>query len=486
MTTLEPVIGLEIHAQLLTASKLFCGCPTRFGDPPNTNVCPVCLGLPGALPVLNVKAVDLAVRAALALECTVQSVSVFARKNYLYPDLPKGYQISQYARPLAAGGRLDVEHGGMRRRVGVKRLHLEEDAGRSLHHGFEDSAARTYVDFNRSGVPLVEIVTEPDLGSPSEAAEFFSRLRALLVEIGVNDGNMEEGSLRCDANVSVRRAGDGGLGTRTEIKNLNSFRHLRRALEFETARQMARLAAGDTVAADTRLWDPATGKTVVMRAKAGEEDYRYFPEPDLPPLEVPRAWQARARTTLPELPDTRRRRLERDYGLTAYDADLLVRTSGGSRYFEETVGAGAAPKAVANWMLGEIRRVLKERHAEHLDVIRETVSPAGLAELLGFVHEGRISGSTAKAVFARMLASGRSPAEIVEAERLESRADEHEINALARATIAAHPGAVADYRAGKRKALGYLVGQAMKIGGGVVDPAALTRALEEALERAEE
>jgi len=486
MTIFEPAIGLEIHAQLLTASKLFCGCATRFGDPPNTNVCPVCLGLPGALPVLNARAVDLAVKAALALECTVQPVSVFARKNYLYPDLPKGYQISQYARPLATGGWLDMQTRDDQRRIGLKRLHLEEDAGKSLHHGFEDSEARTHLDFNRSGVPLVEIVTEPDLRSPSEAAEFFSRLRALLVEIGVNDGNMEEGSLRCDANVSVRRAGESSLGTKTEVKNLNSFRHLRRALEFEIVRQTTHLAAGAPVTADTRLWDPATGETVVMRSKAGEEDYRYFPEPDLPPLAVRPAWQARVRATLPELPDACRRRLEHEYGLSAYDADLLVRTPGGSRYFEDTVQAGAAPKATANWILGEIRRTLHAGDAEHLDAIRARVSPAGLAELLGLVEDRRVSGSTAKTVFARMFASGRSAIEIVEAEQLASRAGEDEIADLVRAIVSKHPGAVADYHAGRRRALGYLVGQAMKVAGGRVDPAALTRALERALDRTDE
>ncbi len=481
MDSFEPVIGLEVHAQLLTESKLFCACSTRFGDPPNTHVCPVCLGLPGALPVLNARAVDAAVRAALALNGTVRARSVFARKNYFYPDLPKGYQISQYEAPLAAGGWLEVEAGG--RRVGIVRVHLEEDAGKSLHHGFPDSDRRTYLDFNRSGVPLVEIVTEPALASAAEAAGFFSRLRAVLVEIGVTDGNMEEGSLRCDANVSVRRAGTRALGVKTEVKNLNSFRYLQRALEFEIARQVARLAAGQPVVAETRQWDQAGGRTVPMRTKEAVHDYRYFPEPDLPALAIDAAAVAAARASLPELPDARRTRLACDYGLGAYDADGLSRAGRATAaYFEETVRAGAPPKAAANWVLGEVRRALHELGTDDLETVAGPVPPAGLAALIALVEAGRVSGPVAKEVFARMRATGHAAADIVEAEGLARVDDEAALAAVVRDVMAAHPKVVAECRRGRTKAFGFLVGQAMKATAGRADPVRLTRRLREALE----
>src|SRR5262245_38000047 len=339
MSGFEPVIGLEIHAQLLTQTKIFCGCQTAFGAPPNTHVCPVCIGLPGALPVLNARAVEYAVTAALALGCEVQERSVFARKNYFYPDLPKGYQISQYEWPLARGGGLEIEAEGRRRFVRLTRIHMEEDAGKSLHEGFADSDRKTYLDFNRSGVPLIEIVSEPDLRSAEEAATFFERLRQMLVWLGVNDGNMDEGSLRCDANVSVRPAGSATLGTKAEVKNVNSFRYLQKAIEYEIGRQVDVLEHGGRVVQETRLFDAAQGKTYSMRSKEEAHDYRYFPEPDLPPLVVDAGRRDSLRTVLPELPDARRHRFESAYGLPAYDAALQTDTRSLSEYFEATAAA---------------------------------------------------------------------------------------------------------------------------------------------------
>jgi len=461
----EAVIGLEIHAQLLTRTKIFCGCPTAFGAPPNTQVCPVCLGLPGTLPVLNAAAVAFAVRAALALNCTVHERSVFARKHYFYPDLPKGYQISQYDRPLATAGFVDLPSA----RVRVTRLHLEEDAGKSLHHGFPDSDRAAYVDCNRAGVPLVEIVTEPDLRSAADASECFSRVREVLMALGVNDGNMEEGSLRCDANVSIRPAGTEALGTKTEIKNVNSFRFLRRALEHEIERQTRLVAQGGRVRQETRLWDSAAGVTVAMRSKEEAHDYRYFPEPDLPPLEVDRAWIDELRASLPELPAARIDRLTREHGLGAYDAETLVRAvPGGAAYFEEAVAAGAPPKAAANWLLGDVQRVLNEQ-SQDLAAFAAKVPPGALAELLRLVDDEIIGGPIAKQVFETMAATGRRPREIVEADGLSTIADIAAIEGLVDGVLAAHAGAVAEYCAGKVQTFGFLVGQVMKASKGRAD-----------------
>lgn len=475
----EPVIGLEIHSQLLTATKIFCGCSTAFGAPPNAQVCPVCLGLPGALPVLNRQVVELAIRAALALGCTVHETSVFARKNYFYPDLPKGYQISQYERPLATGGRLDVSRAGGATRVGITRIHLEEDAGKSLHHGFIDSDRATYLDFNRSSVPLIEIVTEPDLRSAAEAAECFSLLREMLVALGVNDGNMEEGSLRCDANVSVRPAGQVTLGTKAEVKNVNSFRYLEKALEFEIARQIEVVSAGGKVKQETRLWNSETGETMSMRSKEEAHDYRYFPDPDLPPLVVHRSWVDAVRASMPELPEARKARFVSQYGLSEYDADVIVRLAGAAAYFEAIVKAGASAKAAGNWLQGEVRRKLKDLGLE--DMTAMPITATGLAELVVLTERGVISSSVSKDVFEKMWTSGHSAQAIVDAEGLGQIGDEAALGAIVADVLARHPEPVAQYRAGRTATLGFLVGQVMKASQGKANPALVNELLKKAL-----
>jgi aspartyl-tRNA(Asn)/glutamyl-tRNA(Gln) amidotransferase subunit B len=476
--TFEAVIGLEIHAQLLTRTKIFCGCSAAFGAPPNTHVCPVCLGFPGALPVLNRAAVDDAARAALALGCTVHETSIFARKNYFYPDLPKGYQISQYEQPLATGGVVQFEAGGSAIRVGITRVHLEEDAGKSLHEGFADSHRKTYVDFNRSGVPLIEIVTEPDLRSAADAAAFFERLRAVLVWLGVNDGNMEEGSLRCDANVSVRPAGSTALGTKAEVKNLNSFRFLQRALEHEIDRQIEIVREGGRVVQETRLFDAGSGETVSMRSKEEAHDYRYFPDPDLPPVVVTRARLDAIRGTMPELPDQRRSRFVEQYALPVYDAGQLIASRALADYFEAVVSAGAAAKTASNWIMGELARALKESGRE---VSTSPVSAARLAGLIALVDSGAISGSIAKTVFEKMLTSERQASEIVAAEGLAQIDDESEIAALVGDVLAKNADAVAQYRSGRTATFGFLVGQVMKAAGGKANPKRVNELLKRVL-----
>jgi aspartyl-tRNA(Asn)/glutamyl-tRNA(Gln) amidotransferase subunit B len=475
----EAVIGLEVHAQLLTRTKLFCGCENRFGAPPNTLVCPVCLGLPGALPVLNRRAVTLAVRAALATGCTVYPVSVFERKNYFYPDLPKGYQISQYARPLATGGFVAIDGAdGAEKRVRLARIHMEEDAGKLLHEGFPWSGERSGVDLNRAGVPLIEIVTEPDLRTPGEAHAYLTALRAVLLYAEVSDGNMEEGSLRCDANVSVRRRGENSLGTRTEIKNLNSFRNVARALEHEVARQAAVLESGREVVQETLLWNAERAETASMRSKEEAHDYRYFPEPDLPPLVVTGEWVEEARRSLPELPAERRRRFASEYGLPPYDAGVLTQERAVADYFEAAARESGNAKAVSNWVMTEVLRKLKD---DERGLAACPVGPAALAGLVRLVDAGTISGKIAKDVFERMWATGEEPAAIVEREGLTQLSDESALEAVVAEVVAASPAQAASYRGGKAAALGWFVGQVMKRTGGRANPQRVNALLRKAL-----
>ena len=465
--TFEAVIGLEIHAQLLTATKIFCGCPTAFGAPPNAHTCPVCVGLPGALPVLNRRAVDLAVTAAVALGCEVHERSVFARKNYFYPDLPKGYQISQYEQPLATGGGLALNDKFVR----LTRIHMEEDAGKSLHEGFPDSDRKTYLDYNRSGVPLIEIVTEPDMRSAAEAAVFFETLRQILVWLRVNDGNMDEGSLRCDANVSVRRPGDPKLGTKTEVKNVNSFRYLEKAIDYEIGRHIDVLEHGGRIVQETRLFDAAQGRTYSMRSKEEAHDYRYFPEPDLPPLLVTDARRQAIAQALPELPDERRRRFIEQFSLPAYDAALLTQTRGVADYFEEAAQHSGNPKAASNWVMGEVLRTMKERAIE-IDAV--PVAPTALAGLIAIVEKGTISSTVAKDVFAKMYESGRAAGDIVAAEGLAQISDSSSLEPIVRRVVGAHGDIVAEIRAGKDRKFQFLVGQVMKETRGKGDPKLVT------------
>jgi len=481
----ESVIGLEIHAHLLTASKIFCGCSTAFGARPNTQVCPVCLGLPGALPVLNRQAVDHAVRAGLALGCTIHETSIFARKNYFYPDLPKGYQISQYERPFATAGllRAGSDYWGPERDIRITRVHMEEDAGKLLHEGFPDCDRRSYVDLNRAGVPLVEIVTEPDFRTPKDAAAFFMALRELLVAIGVNDGNMEEGSLRCDANVSVRPIGQETLGTKAEIKNLNSFRFVEEAIAYEISRQVDTLEAGGRVVQETRLWDSAAKCTVSMRSKEEAHDYRYFPEPDLPPLVVESSRLLALRDGLAELPAARRRRLVTAHGLPMADVVLLTQVAPGfDGYFEETIRHGADAKAVKNWLLGVVRARMNEDGIDTAGRLRQALTSKQLAGLVTLVERGTISGSIAKGVFEKMFASGRSAEEIVAAEGLTQIDDESELVGLIAGVLAEHADAATAYRGGKATTFGFLVGQVMKAGRGKANPKRVNELLKRALE----
>jgi aspartyl-tRNA(Asn)/glutamyl-tRNA(Gln) amidotransferase subunit B len=474
----EPVIGLEVHVQLLTKTKIFCGCSTRFGDPPNSNVCPVCLGLPGTLPVLNRCAVEMAMRASLALNCAVQEHSRFARKNYFYPDLPKGYQISQYELPLATGGWLDIEVAGQRKRIGITRLHLEEDAAKNLHEGFSQSATRAYIDYNRCGTPLVEIVSEPDIRSTEEAHAYLTALRQIMLYTGVSDVNMEEGSLRCDANVSVRLRGSSEFGTKVEVKNLNSFRFLQKALEYEIERHISVLESGGRLTQETRLWNQAESHTVSMRSKERAHDYRYFPEPDLLPVHVSEAWREEVRRSLPELPEAKRDRFVSSYGITPYDTEVLTATKALADYFESVVKAGAPGKSAANWMQTELLRHLNDSGKE---IESSPVSAKCLAELVSLVESGKITAAVGKKVFATMFESGRSAADIVAAEGLGAQVSDSAIKAAARDVIAKNPDNVAKYKSGNEGVFKFFVGQVMRATRGQADPQAVNDILRKLL-----
>jgi aspartyl-tRNA(Asn)/glutamyl-tRNA(Gln) amidotransferase subunit B len=474
----EVVIGLEVHVQLLTKTKIFCACSTQFGDAPNVNTCPVCLGLPGTLPVLNKRAVELGMQAALALNCTVQEHSRFARKNYFYPDLPKGYQISQYELPLATNGHIDIEVGGAKKRIGITRLHLEEDAAKNLHEGFKDSATKGYVDYNRCGTPLAEIVSEPDMRAPEEAYAYLTTLRQIMLYTGVSDCNMEEGSLRCDANVSVRLKGAKEFGTKVEVKNLNSFRFLVKALEHEIERHIGVIESGGKIIQETRLWHQAEGYTVGMRSKEKAHDYRYFPEPDLLPVHVNSAWRDAVKAALPELPAAKRDRFVESYGITPYDAGVLTDSSDLAHYFQETVNAGAPGKAAANWMQTELLRRLNDSGKE---ITASPVSPKGLAELIQLVEGSKITGAVAKKVFAKMFEDGRNAGAIVEAEGLGAQVSSDSLERIAREVIEKNPENVAKYKSGNEGVFKFFVGQVMKGTRGQANPQAVNDVLKKLL-----
>ena len=473
---LEPVIGLEVHAQLKTSTKIFCGCSTSFGAPPNTHTCPVCLGMPGVLPVLNKKVVEYTLRMALATNCRISSESRFARKNYFYPDLPKGYQISQYEKPIAEHGFVDIEVNGSLHRIGITRIHMEEDAGKLVH---DPRRPVSMVDFNRTGVPLIEIVSEPDIRSPEAAGAYLRQLRSIVRYLAICDGNLEEGSFRCDANVSIRPQGSQTFGTRTELKNLNSFKHVEKSLQYEISRQQEVLLDGDQIIQETRLWDPGKNKTTSMRGKEEAHDYRYFPDPDLLPLVIDDGWIQSIKESLPELPDEKKKRFTERYGLPSYDAVLLTSDRELADYFETCVGLHSHPKQVSNWVMGALLGLLNTL-GKSID--ESPVSPENLARLLALVEDGRISGKIAKTVFDEMGQSGKPAEQIVKEKDLVQITDTDAIDDVVSTTISEHPKEVEAYKKGKTKLLGFFVGQVMKITKGKANPKMVNEILKQKLE----
>ncbi|WP_046226090.1 Asp-tRNA(Asn)/Glu-tRNA(Gln) amidotransferase subunit GatB [Paenibacillus dauci] len=473
----ETVVGLEVHVELHTQSKIFCGCSTAFGAPPNTHTCPVCLGHPGVLPVLNRQAVEYAMKAAMALNCQVADVSKFDRKNYFYPDSPKAYQISQFDQPIGEHGWIDIEVNGQTKRIGITRLHLEEDAGKLTHtSGGYDSL----VDFNRVGTPLIEIVSEPEISSPEEARAYLEKLRAIMQYCDVSDVKMEEGSLRCDANISLRPVGQAELGTRAELKNMNSFRGVQRGLEYEELRQAQILDDGEKVVQETRRWDEALGKTISMRGKEESHDYRYFPDPDLVTLHIDQQWKDRVLASIPELPDARQARYTSEYGLPAYDAAVITSSKPLADLFEESLQYTGDAKSVANWIQGELLGYL---NANNLEFSAVPLTGQALGEMIGLIEKGTISNKIAKTVFKEMLQSGKSPQQVVEEQGLTQISDAGAIKTIVQEVIAANPQSVADYQAGKDKAIGFLVGQVMKQSKGKANPGMVNQLLAELLPR---
>ncbi|MCK5679242.1 Asp-tRNA(Asn)/Glu-tRNA(Gln) amidotransferase subunit GatB [bacterium] len=471
----EIVIGLEVHCQLLTETKIFCGCSTNFGNPPNENTCPVCTGMPGALPVLNRKVVDFAVRAGLATNCDITQSSIFARKNYFYPDLPKGYQISQFELPVCVGGYLDIEVEGEQKRIGITRIHMEEDAGKLVHPEHEYGVS--FVDYNRACVPLIEIVSEPDMRGAAEAVAYLKAMRNIMVYLEVCDGNMEEGSFRCDANISLRRWGAPEFGTRAELKNMNSFRNVQRAIEYEVERQRDILDGGGSVVQETRLWNVDRGISISMRGKEDAHDYRYFPDPDLLPIVIEDAWIDEVRENLPELPVARHQRFVADYGIPVVDADVLTADHNVADYFEAVVKLYAQPKAIANWIMVELMKFLND---DKISITKCPVTPQGLAELLGLIEDGTISGKIGKQVFAQMYSSAdNDPRQIVENQGLAQMSDTGELISMVDEVLAASPDKVKEYQGGKTKMLGFFVGQIMKKSKGQANPQMVNELIKE-------